>query len=88
MIFEITGIRFQMKGATKDEQTTKAEQFIDSLTFPCQVMLMREMDNIYSSHAIAVYYECRRWGMFQKTTPWICLMLVALDNSVVHWRRR
>ena len=27
MIFEITGIRFQMKGATKDEQTTKAEQF-------------------------------------------------------------
>lgn len=62
MIFEITGIRFQMKGATKDEQTTKAEQFIDSLTFPCQVMLMREMDNIYSSHAIAVYYECRKVG--------------------------
>lgn len=51
-----------MKGATKDEQTTQAEQFIDSLTFPCQVMLMREMDNIYSSHAIAVYHECRKVG--------------------------
>ena len=62
MIFEITGIRFQMKGANKDEQTTQAEQFIDSLTFPCQVMLMREMDNIYSSHAIAVYHECRKVG--------------------------
>ena len=51
-----------MKGANKDEQTTQAEQFIDSLTFPCQVMLMREMDNIYSSHAIAVYHECRKVG--------------------------
>lgn len=62
MIFEITGIRFQMKGATKDEQTTKAEQFIDSLTFPCKIRLMREMDNIYSSHAIAVYRGYKKVG--------------------------
>lgn len=58
-----------MKGATKDEQTTKAEQFIDSLTFPCKIRLMREMDNIYSSHAIASIEATRRWAMFQKITP-------------------
>lgn len=62
MIFEITGIRFQMKGANKDEQTTQAEQFIDSLTFPCKIRLMREMDNIYSSHAIAVYRGYKKVG--------------------------
>lgn len=51
-----------MKGATKDEQTTQAEQFIDSLTFPCKIRLMREMDNIYSSHAIAVYRGYKKVG--------------------------
>lgn len=79
MNFDITGIRFQMKGATKEELTYQAEKYINSLTFPCYVMLMREKDNVYSSHAIAVYHDCKKLGYVSENDTMD--LLEACDNE-------
>lgn len=57
MNFEITAIRYQMPGKNFEEKTKNAIEFVAHLPIPSMVYLKREPDNIYSSNAIAVYYQ-------------------------------
>ena len=57
MNFEITAIRYQMPGKNFEEKTQNAQKFVAQLPIPSMVYLKREPDNVYSSNAIAVYYQ-------------------------------
>lgn len=57
MNFEITAIRYQMPGKNFEEKTPNAQKFVAQLPIPSMVYLKREPDNVYSSNAIAVYYQ-------------------------------
>lgn len=57
MNFEITAIRYQMPGKNFEEKTKNAKDFVAQLPIPSMVYLKREPDNVYSSNAIAVYYQ-------------------------------
>lgn len=57
MNFEITAIRYQMPGKDFEEKTKNAKDFVAQLPIPSMVYLKREPDNVYSSNAIAVYYQ-------------------------------
>ena len=57
MNFEITAIRYQMPGKDFEEKTNNAKEFVAQLPIPSSVYLKREPDNVYSSNAIAVYYQ-------------------------------
>lgn len=57
MNFEITAIRYQMPGKNFEEKTQNAQKFVAQLPIPSMVYLKRESDNVYSSNAIAVYYQ-------------------------------
>lgn len=57
MNFEITAIRYQMPGKNFEEKTKNAQKFVAQLPIPSMVYLKREPDNVYSSNAIAVYYQ-------------------------------
>lgn len=57
MNFEITAIRYQMPGKNFEERTQNAQKFVAQLPIPSMVYLKREPDNVYSSNAIAVYYQ-------------------------------
>lgn len=57
MHFEITAIRYQMPGKNFEEKTQNAQKFVAQLPIPSMVYLKREPDNVYSSNAIAVYYQ-------------------------------
>lgn len=57
MNFEITAIRYQMPGKNFEEKTQNAQKFVTQLPIPSMVYLKREPDNVYSSNAIAVYYQ-------------------------------
>ena len=57
MNFDITAIRYQMPGKDFEEKTNNAKEFVAQLPIPSSVFLKREPDNVYSSNAIAVYYQ-------------------------------
>ena len=57
MNFEITAIRYQMPGKNFEEKSQNAQKFVAQLPIPSMVYLKREPDNVYSSNAIAVYYQ-------------------------------
>lgn len=57
MNFEITAIRYQMPGKNFEEKTQNAQKFVAQLPIPSMVYLKREPDNVYSSNAIAVFYQ-------------------------------
>ena len=57
MNFDITAIRYQMPGKDFEEKTKNAKEFVAQLPIPSMVYLKREPDNVYSSNAIAVYYQ-------------------------------
>lgn len=57
MNFVITAIRYQMPGKNFEEKTQNAQKFVAQLPIPSMVYLKREPDNVYSSNAIAVYYQ-------------------------------
>lgn len=57
MNFEITAIRYQMPGKNFEEKTQNAQKFVAQQPIPSMVYLKREPDNVYSSNAIAVYYQ-------------------------------
>ncbi len=57
MNFEITAIRYQMPGKNFEEKTQNAQKFVAQLPIPSMVYLKREPYNVYSSNAIAVYYQ-------------------------------
>lgn len=57
MNYEITAIRYQMPGKNFEEKTQNAQKFVAQLPIPSMVYLKREPDNVYSSNAIAVYYQ-------------------------------
>lgn len=57
MNFEITAIRYKMPGKNFEEKTQNAQKFVAQLPIPSMVYLKREPDNVYSSNAIAVYYQ-------------------------------
>lgn len=57
MNFEITAIRYQMPEKNFEEKTQNAQKFVAQLPIPSMVYLKREPDNVYSSNAIAVYYQ-------------------------------
>lgn len=57
MNFEITAIRYQMPGKNFEEKTQNAQKFVAQLPIPSMIYLKREPDNVYSSNAIAVYYQ-------------------------------
>lgn len=57
MNFEITAIRYQMPGKNFEEKTQNAQKFVAQLPIPSMVYLKRVPDNVYSSNAIAVYYQ-------------------------------
>ena len=57
MNFEITAIRYQMPGKNFEEKTQNDQKFVAQLPIPSMVYLKREPDNVYSSNAIAVYYQ-------------------------------
>lgn len=70
MNFEITAIRYQMPGKNFEEKTQNAQKFVAQLPIPSMVYLKREPDNVYSSNAIAVYYQnYNKIGYISETTP-------------------
>lgn len=46
-----------MPGKNFEEKTQNAQKFVAQLPIPSMVYLKREPDNVYSSNAIAVYYQ-------------------------------
>ena len=60
--FVITGIRYQMPGDSKEEQTENARRLVESMPLPAQVYLKREPDNAWSRNAIAVYWKFSKLG--------------------------